>query len=70
MNTRPTSLFDKDDLVNEADKPNIKHALSKLLPGTLHAIPTNSKYALDSRLLLKKYDGLLVTHLQRYVKHM
>ena len=70
LNTRPTSLFDKDDLMNEAEKPKIKHALSKLLPETLHAIPTNSKYVLDNGLLLKKYDGLLVTHLQRYVKHM
>ena len=67
LNTRPTSLFDKDDLMNEADKPKIKHALLKLLPETLHAIPTNSKYVLDSGLLLKKYHGLLVTHLQRYM---
>ena len=43
LNTRPTSLFDKDDLMNEADKPKIKHALSKMLLETLHAIPTNSK---------------------------
>ena len=32
LSTRPTSLFDKDDLINEEDKAKLKHALSKLLP--------------------------------------
>ena len=27
LSTSPTSLFDKDDLINEADKPKLKHAL-------------------------------------------
>ena len=54
LSTRPTSLFDKDDLMNEADKPKSKHALSKLLLETVHAIPPNSKYVLDGGLLLHK----------------
>ena len=45
-------MFDKDDLMNEADKPNLKHALSKLLPETEHVIPPNSKYVLDGGSLL------------------
>ena len=48
------SLFDKDDLMNEADKPKLKHALSKLVPETAHVIPPNSKYVLDGGLLLHK----------------
>ena len=54
LSTRPTSLFDKDDLMNEADKPKLKHALSKLLPEIVHVIPPNSKYVLDSESLLHK----------------
>ena len=48
------SLFDKDDLMNEAGKPKLKHALSKLLPEAVHVIPPNSKYILDGGLLLHK----------------
>ena len=48
------SLFDKDDLMNEADKPKLKRALSKLVPETAHVIPPNSKYVLDGWLLLHK----------------
>ena len=47
-----TRLFDKDNLMNEADKPKLKHALSKLLPETEHVIPPNSKYVLDGGSLL------------------
>ena len=54
LSTRPTSLFDKDDLMNEADKPKLKHALPNLLPETVHVIPPNSKYVLDGGLLLHK----------------
>ena len=54
LSTRPTSLFDKDDLMNEADKPKLKHALSKLLPEAVHVIPPNSKYILDGGPLLHK----------------
>ena len=32
------SLFDKDDLINEADAPKSEHNLSKLLPETVHVI--------------------------------
>ena len=49
-----TRLFDKDNLMNEVDKPKLKHALSKLLPETVHVIPPNSKYVLDGELLLHK----------------
>ena len=52
LSTRPMQLFDKDDLMNEADKPKLKHALSKLLPETEHVIPPNSKYVLDGGSLL------------------
>ena len=43
LSTRAMSLFDKDDLMNEADKPNLKHALSKLLPETVYVVLPNSK---------------------------
>ena len=43
LSTRPMSLFDKDDLMNEADKPSLKHALSKLLPETVYVVLPNSK---------------------------
>ena len=46
--TRPMPLFDKDDLINEADKPKLEHNLSNLLPETVHVIiPPNSNYVLD-----------------------
>ena len=41
-------------LMNETDKPKLKHALSKLLPETVHVIPPNSKCVLDGELLLHK----------------
>ena len=47
------SLFDKDDLINEADAPKLEHNLSKLLPETaLVIILPNSKYVLDGGSLL------------------
>ena len=49
-----TRLFDKDNLMNEADKPKLKHALSKLLPETVHVIRPNSKYVLDGGSLMHK----------------
>ena len=48
------SLFDKDDLMNEADKPKLKHTLLKLSPETVHVIPPNNKYVLDGGSLLHK----------------
>ena len=49
-----TRLFDKDNLMNEVDKPKLKHALSKLLPETVHVIRPNSKYVLDGGSLMHK----------------
>ena len=47
------SLFDKDDLINEADAPKLEHNLSKLLPETVHVIILpNSKYVLNGGSLL------------------
>ena len=47
------SLFNKDDLINKADKPKLEHNLSKLLPETVHVIiHPNSKYVLDGGSLL------------------
>ena len=43
LSTRPMSLLDKDDLINEADKSNLKHALSKLFPETVYVVLPNSK---------------------------
>ena len=54
LSTRPMSLFEKDDLMNETDKPKLKHVLSKLLPETVHVIPPNSRYVLDGGLPLHK----------------
>ena len=48
------SLFDKDDLMNEAHKPKLKHAFSMLLPETVHVIPPNSNSVLDGGSLLHK----------------
>ena len=48
------SLFEKDGLMNETDKPKLKHALSKLLPETVHVIPPNSRYVLGGGLPLHK----------------
>ena len=70
MSTKPMPLFDRHDLMNEADKPKLKHALSELLPETVHEIPSNSKYVLDGGSLLHKVPWTVVTHLRRYVKHM
>ena len=52
-------LFDKDDLMNEADKPTLEHALSKLLPENVHVIPPNSKYVLDDGSLLHKVPWIV-----------
>ena len=54
LSTRPMPLFDKDDLMNEADKPKLKHALSRLLPEIVHVITPNSKYILEGGSLLHK----------------
>ena len=55
MSTRPTTLFDKDNLINEADAPKLEHNLSKLLSETVHVIILpNSKYVLDGGSLLHK----------------
>ena len=53
------SLFDKDDLMNEADKPKLGHALSKLLPENVHVIPPNSKYVLDDGSFLHKVPWIV-----------
>ena len=67
------SMFDTDNLMNEEDKPKLKHALSKLLPKIIHVIPPNSKTV--SRFMMMgyfciNYHGPLVMHLSKYVKHM
>ena len=67
LSTRPMPLFDKDDLMNEADKPKLKHALSKLLPEIMHVIPHNKKHVIDGGSLLHKAPWNVVS---RYVKHM
>ena len=54
LSARPMLFFDKDDLMNEADKPKLKYALSKLLHETVHVIPSNSKYVLDDGSYLHK----------------
>ena len=69
------SLFDKDDLINEAGKPKLEHNLSKLLPETVHAIiPSNSKYVLDGVSLLHKLpwtvDHTFAQICQAYVKYI
>ena len=69
-----TRLFDKDNLMNEVDKPKLKHALSKLLPETVHVIPPNSKYVLGGGSLLHKVSWT-VSHTfaqicQAYVKYI
>ena len=68
-------LFDKDNLINEADKPKLEHNLSKLLPETMNVIiPPNSKYVLDGGSLLHKVpwtrDGTFVQICQAYVKYI
>ena len=54
LSTRPMSLFSQDDLMNEAEKPKLRHALSKLLPEIEHVIPANRKYVLDGGSLLHR----------------
>ena len=54
FSAKSVPLFDKVNLTNEADKPKLKHTLSKLLPKIVHVIPPNSKYVLDGGTLLHK----------------
>ena len=59
-------LFDKDELINDADKPKLQKVAAEIV----HAIPPNSKNLLDGGLLLHEYHRRLVTYLLRYVKHI
>ena len=46
----------------------LKHALSKLLPETVHVIPPNSKYVLDGESLLQNVP-LTVGHTFAQIYH-
>jgi hypothetical protein len=54
LSTRPMSLFDKENLMREADKPPLKNAIGKLSAADTPQIPTNVKYVLDGGSLLHK----------------
>ena len=53
--------------MNEADKPKLKHALSKLLSEVVHVTPSNSKYILDNGSLLHKVPWTVGCIFQKYL---
>ena len=54
LSSQPMSLFDKDGLMNDADKRKLKEALEKLVGKPYDKTPDNSKYVLDGDSLLYK----------------
>ena len=68
--TRPSSLFDRHGLMNEAAKSELVHALAEL-PHVedciFSSMPTNTQYVIDGALFCKESHGHWDRHIKRYV---
>ena len=68
--TRPTSLFDKKGLMNEAHKPELKNALLdqlRLSECVMFGILQDNHYVLDGDHFCKDVHALLEARLMKYV---
>ena len=54
LSPQPTSLFDKDGLMNKADKRKLKAALRRIVGQCSDEIPNNAQYIVDGGYLLYK----------------
>ena len=59
LSSQPMSLFDKDGLMNDADKPKLKEALKGIVGECNYNIPNDVEYVLDGGSLLHKVQWSL-----------
>ena len=69
LSSQTISLFDKEGLMNEADKPKLKLALKELVGDCQYEIPQEAKYVLDGGFLLHKVPWSVGQKFQDICEH-
>ena len=77
LNTLPASLFDKHELMNEANKPQLSNAIWKAMGGQIVNVPEGTYYALDGGVLLQRiawikgrtFESICHTYIRHILKH-